>query len=152
MIPSRTRGLLIHLLQKQLLCHSQLASYPHFKWLSSSFKWLSICQASETWICVITLCSPLTLATLLFLLFTFPQATNEANFPTYSEATAHLNCARKNKKIKNHPQLWSHTCPAFSYLHCSVCHRLHIYVGLHWGFTTKNKTKTNEQNKTPRKN
>lgn len=77
---------------------AQIASYPHFKWLSSFFKWLSICQASETCVCVITL---LTLNTshLTISPLHFSPSNNEANFPVYSAATAHLNCARK-KELK----------------------------------------------------
>lgn len=48
----------------------------------------------------------------------------------------HISTAQ-GKKIKNHPRLIPNRPPhpTFSYLHSSVCSRLHVPVGLNWGFT-----------------
>lgn len=103
MTPSKITGLLIHFLQKQLLCHNRLASYHHFKWLNSSFKWLNICQASETWDFVIIQCSPLILAILPLLLFTF-SSSNDKNLPNLQcshSITSQLCKGGKKKKIKS---------------------------------------------------
>lgn len=112
-------------------------SYPHFKWLNSSFKWLNICQASETWVSVITRCSPLMLAIFPLLLFAFSQAMMTRTSPVYIMQPQHKSSImqekNKNKKITLDPgHAHRAPCPAFScHLSC-ICHRLHVY--LHWGF------------------
>lgn len=52
------------------------------------------------------------------------------------------------KKFKSPSTLITHRpqCPALSYLHYSVCSRLHVHVGLNWEFAKKRK-KTTPQTK-----
>lgn len=122
MIPSRIRGFLIHLLQKQLLRHNRLASYPHFKWLNSSFKWLNICQASETWDYVTTQCSPLTLAILTTSPLHFFSSNNEKK-PSQATVQPHhkISIVQERNFFLNHPWLWAHTqSPISSFFLCSL--------------------------------
>lgn len=81
----------------------------HFKWLNSSFKWLNICQAPETWDCAIIWCSPLILAILPLLLFTFSSSNDEENLPNLrcSHSIKSQLCKGK-EKIKSSSALRMH--------------------------------------------